>query len=429
MKRRALMGAALAAPWTIPGLAGTPFAMPPAGRDLPSDFFGIHLHRLALNAGEEGPVTPWPHLPFAGLRLWDSRTLWSNLASTRGRWSFVRMDAYVAAASAHGAHLLYTLGGTPRWASARPDEPGPYGPGCAAEPADLSEWEDYVRVVARRYRGRIAAYEVWNEPHFSEIVRDRDFPGFFTGSLAVMLEMTRIARRVLDAEDPPAMLCTPGFVNGPDRLEMFLAGGGSRWVQAVDYHLYARDTKQLVDQIGQLRALMTRQGVASLPLWNTEFGAETWDAREALPPGVAATSDEQAAANLAQFMVVNAAAGVARCYYYAWDNRRSGMFDSRGQALPRLRAMAQVQSWLTGSRITAFAMSAGGESRCDLERDGQRAAIVWSGGTASQRWRPGPGWKIVRVEPLFAEPGAAPQRFALSPQPALVELAPTRDRE
>jgi len=423
VRRRKLIGAALAAPWPRTGLTEVRNSTAHAGREIGKRFFGIHVHHLALHAGEQRAVTSWPDLPFAGLRLWDSGTLWSEVVPARGQWRFVRMDAYVNAATAMGADLLYTLGGTPRWASARPDEPGPYGPGCAAEPADLAHWEDYVRFVFRRYRGRIAAYEVWNEPNFSEIPRDRGAPGFYTGSLAVMLEMTRIARRALNELDPDARLCTPGFVNGPDRLEMILAGGGARWVQAIDYHLYARDADQLLDQIAELRAVMRRQGVSALPLWNTEFGNETWDRSEALPPGATVTTDTQAAAKLAQFMVINAAAAVDRCYYYAWDNERSGMFDRGGRPGPRHAAMARVQSWLDGAVVGPLRLAAGNTS-CELRRAGRLQVVLWSDSGSAPGWRPPGGLRIARRESLFGEVSTSPpaREIKLSSEPVLIEL-------
>ena len=60
--------------------------------------------------------------------------------------------------------LVLTLALSPTWASARPTEASPYFKGSAAEPGDIRQWEDYVRTVAERYKGRIMLYEIWNEP-------------------------------------------------------------------------------------------------------------------------------------------------------------------------------------------------------------------------------------------------------------------------
>lgn len=56
--------------------------------------------------------------------------------------------------------VLFTLGQSPRWASQRPNEEATWGVGVAAPPKRLADWIAFVRALARRYRGRIHAYEV-----------------------------------------------------------------------------------------------------------------------------------------------------------------------------------------------------------------------------------------------------------------------------
>ena len=61
---------------------------------------------------------------------------------------------------------------TPGMASSRWASPGgpraPYGDGSVtAPPVDLQDWDDYVRSVVQRYRGRIESYELWNLPDTS----------------------------------------------------------------------------------------------------------------------------------------------------------------------------------------------------------------------------------------------------------------------
>jgi hypothetical protein len=237
-------------------------------------YFGTHFYRLFLNAGENSLQTFWPESKIGAIRLWDSGTLWSEIATTPGEWKYDRMDFYVDQATSHNATILYTLGGTPRWASSRPNEKCSYGFGCAAEPVKMAHWEEYVRRIVRRYRGRIKAYELWNEPNFSDIPRDLNAQSFYTGNVANMIEMARIANKVIKENDPNAVLSTPGFVNGSDRLELFLASGGKRYVQAVSYHFYSENSERFASQIAEVRDVMKRQGVSYLPLWNTETGIE-----------------------------------------------------------------------------------------------------------------------------------------------------------
>lgn len=406
------------------------------GRVLTQEYFGIHFHRLVLNPDEKAIPTAWPALNFGSVRLWDSGTLWAEVAPKAGQWNFGRMDHYVGEANRHGASVLYTLGGTPRWASARPDERCPYGYGCAAEPVRLAHWEEYVRRVAQRYRGTIGAFELWNEPNFSDIARDRGQPAFYSGSVADMVGMARAARKVLDEVGPGTVLATPGFVNGPDRLDLFLGAGGKAYVQAIDYHFYAQDADHFVRQILEVREVMRRHGLENLPLWNTELGVEVYEEGSPLPPGAQKRlTRREAAARMAHFLVLGAAAGIDRFYYYAWDNDRSGMVTRRGDRLPAYEAMARVQGWLIGARMQGCASPARDTVACRIERGGQEALVAWSSQPGERALKLPGGTPVAGVEALF--PDAMPPAYrvrrgmlniALGPEPVRIALGRANSR-
>ncbi len=111
--------------------------------EISASYFGMHFHRLVINKGENKPVTKWPEQLVGSIRLWDTETRWADIAPGAGQWKFDRMDAYVEQAARQQAAILYVLGSTPRWASARPEESCPYGQGCAAEPVRMAHWEEY----------------------------------------------------------------------------------------------------------------------------------------------------------------------------------------------------------------------------------------------------------------------------------------------
>lgn len=347
---------------------------------LEAGFFGIHFHRLQLSPGDKALQTVWPPLNFGMVRLWDSRTRWADLEPARGEWNFGRLDHYVNEAQANGAQVLYTLGSTPRWASTRPDEPCSYGKGCAAEPRSMEDWREYVRVVARRYRGRICCYELWNEPKFSDIARDRKFQQFFTGSISSMVEMARIARQVLKEEDASAMLLTPGFVNGPDRLDLFLSAGGGEYVQGIAYHFYAwNDENRMLREIETVRALLHKHGLQNLPLWSTEAGVEVREPGSLLKRAFKSRiTREEAAAMMVRQIVLNAFAGIDKYFYYAWDNEHSGMVDHTGHFHPSRDAMILVQRWLIGAKPERCDIEKNRPTVCWGEKDGKPFAIVWN---------------------------------------------------
>jgi hypothetical protein len=392
-------------------------------------YFGTHFHRLVLNPGEKNLPTRWPDSLIGTIRLWDSGTLWSEIAGQPGQWRYDRIDTYVQQANTHGATVLYVLGGTPRWASSRPDEKCPYGLGCAAEPVRMAHWGEYVRRVVQRYRGRINAYELWNEPNFSDISRDRDAPGFYAGSVANMVEMARIARQVIDENDPNAMLSTPGFANGTDRLELFLESGGKKYVQAIAYHFYSEDTRQFARQIVEVRDVMKRQGLEKLPLWNTETGVEVNPPSSAAHVGSKTLVYPEAAARLAQFLVIGGAAGLEHFYHYAWDNERSGMMNRLGEPLPNLLAYDRVEAWLLGSRMLGCRELLPHGVLCAGEHAGVRFAIAWSDSGGSYSLPTPSGLGIASLEHLL-DAGSKPyasasqdgaDRVELDPQPLYIQ--------
>src|SRR5215472_15169728 len=82
---------------------------------IPASYFGMHIHSLA------NPVpTPWPSLPVPEWRLWDAGVTWADLQPAKGQWRFERLDGYISLAEQHGTGVLLTLGGSPSWASAKP---------------------------------------------------------------------------------------------------------------------------------------------------------------------------------------------------------------------------------------------------------------------------------------------------------------------
>src|SRR5262249_13080787 len=142
----------------------------------------------------------WPPVAFSEWRLWDAGVTWAQLEPEPGKWQFDLLDRYTHLAAERHVDILLTLGLTPAWASARPEEPSAYGKGEAAEPRKLEDWERYVRTVATRYKGVIHNYEIWNEPNVK---------GTFTGSPQAMLQLGRVAYEVLKAVDPTVTVVSP----------------------------------------------------------------------------------------------------------------------------------------------------------------------------------------------------------------------------
>jgi len=333
----------------------------PSSESIPPNFFSMHIHRAATG-------TPWPSVPIGSWRLWDALVSWPQIEPKRGQWNFELLDRYVSLAEEHKTEVLLPLGLSPQWASARPLESSVYQSGNAAEPQDSVDWQNYVIAVVTRYKGRIGAYEIWNEPNNK---------GFWTGDTQQMVSLTQEASEIIHRIDPAAQVVSPAATanSGVAWLAQFLNLGGGKYVDVIAYHFYVspQPPEAMVPLIQQVRQIMRDTGVSDKPLWNTESG---WQVPKPFP------SLELAAAYLARAYILNWAAGVSRFYWYAWDNHawvslQTTEQDNRTLA-PAGRAYGTIQKWLAGAELNGCEENADHVWVCRLTRNGVPNWILWN---------------------------------------------------
>jgi Glycosyl hydrolases family 39 len=333
------------------------------GREIPvpAEYFGMHIHHAANG-------TPWPSVPFASWRLWDSGVAWPQLEPQRDKWNFELLDHYVKLAAEHDVELVLTLGLTPSWASARPKEPSAYQPGNAAEPRDLDDWRNYIRIVAVHYKGVIRSYEIWNEPNRKET---------FTGTPATMLQLSRVAYQVLKAVDPRITVISPSATSsaGIDWLAEFLKAGGCEYSDVIGYHFYVTPDapESMIPLIQQVKKVLRSKQCESKLLWNTESG---WAAPKHF------SSDADAASYLMRAYVVNWLMGIDRFYWYSWDNHNWSTLETttrRGSEKTSVgNAYGVIHNWLLESVLQYCSVDNSGVWECQFERGRAKSWIVWS---------------------------------------------------
>ncbi|MBZ5697612.1 MAG: hypothetical protein LAN18_03600 [Acidobacteriia bacterium] len=375
---------------------GTPseVRLTPPSQLIPAGLFGMHIHHLAT-------TTPWPVVRFANWRLWDAHVNWPDLEPVRGKWDFKTLDLYLDMAGQHHVDLLLPLALSPPWASARPDERSNYALGNAAEPKDMSDWRDYVRTVGTRYKGRVHEYEIWNEPNVK---------GFWSGSTEQMVELVREAAKVLKQVDPNIRLISPSATgpHGVEWLDQFLAAGGGAYADVIGYHFYVTPNppEEMVAMVSDVRRVMKKYGVNDKPVWDTETGWGIQNQLSKVGPGWYGTpiSIEDAAAYVARAYVLLWASGVARFYWYAWDNGNAGLTERDGKTLKApAQAYGELEDWLLGAVMKSCASDETDTWTCEISRgDTYRAWVLWNPNTV-RRFTPPATWKIVQVRELPGE--------------------------
>jgi hypothetical protein len=353
---------------------------------IPDSYFGLHIHHLA-----SPDPTPWPNIPVPQWRLWDALVTWPDLEPNKGQWQFEKLDAYVSVAQQHGTGILLPLGGSPHWASAKPTLPSDYYPGFTAEPADIADWRIFVKTVASRYKGRIQAYEIWNEPNLQQ---------FWTGTTDQMVTLTKEASQIIHSVDPNAIVVSPAATAdyGVPWVAEFLKKGGGQYVDAIGFHFYVNPhtllPEDMLPVIQRVRQVMADNGLANKPLWNTESG---W-----LPPAKF-DSDELAAGFMCRAYILSWAAGVQRFYWYAWDNGSMAIVTYKRDEhtiTPVGSAYKTIEQWLVGARMDSCTESADHSWTCQLNRSGKKEWIVWNP-QASRKFDVPGAWRVESATPLL----------------------------
>lgn len=253
--------------------------------------------------------------PPAGLhiRLWDCGVTWRDVHVAPNVFDWSRLDGFMD--EYRGRNVLLVLGMTPAWAARDPEAPGAawIGPGSSSPPADMAAWEAYVHAVAVRYRGRIAAYQMWNEPQLREFWQP--------DSYIVLAEMTRRAAAIVHAVSPGTRVVAAPVLPRPS------SGGmrrGGRYLSAlkakgwpVDVwaaHLYPEAGTGVArwrDLAQAWRRALSALGAPKKPAWVTEtnFNLLAGPVPVTQVPGLVAGVD-MACGDLR----------IHKAYWYAWEH-------------------------------------------------------------------------------------------------------------
>jgi polysaccharide biosynthesis protein PslG len=191
-------------------------------------------------------------------------------------YNWANVDRMVNAAAARNMGVLAVLNSTPVWASDRYLSGHP----------DPSDFAEFAGLVADRYNGDIAAYEVWNEPNAITFWNPVD-PVAYT-------QLLQAGYTAIKAEDPDAVviggvvasLFTAGNVtiNPQDFIAQMYDAGAKGYFDAISFHPYHFSLEfsegnnhplSAEQQVEEMRQVMVEHGDGALKIWATEYGMPT----------------------------------------------------------------------------------------------------------------------------------------------------------
>jgi hypothetical protein len=233
----------------------------------PASPFGINAHipnDAVLDRVVEAGIE-WVRIDF----------VWSKVELERDVYDWRTYDGLVDRLEARGLKAYATLQGTPAWATS--------GPEFSGVPDDPDQWQEFVYLAASRYRGRITAWGVWNEPN-----SDR----FWLGSRdEYIFELLIPASTAIRTADPKALVAGPDLahlssldwdgwlrdviVRAGDHLDVithhYYPSYGKAWELVYDFD----EKVELPWGAPSVRDLLIDTGWWGRPFWLTETGVES----------------------------------------------------------------------------------------------------------------------------------------------------------
>lgn len=347
MKTRNLLAAAIAAalvlPLATPAQAAT--IKNPAknlkGTVIDDSLFGLHVKDAQLGV--------WPNIEFGSIRLWDNGTAWTNIETSQGVFDWTNLDNAVTIANQNGmSDILMVLSGTPAWATNQRNPLALPAPDASGVPANMADWDNWVRAVATRYKGKIKIYQPWNEANLST---------FYTGTPAQMADMTKRAYDIIKSIDPGATVVAPSTgtrLGGPFKkfYPAFLKELKARnWpVDVWAAHTYPASLGNTNDRQELANKWIDMLKVAkapNLPLWDTE---NNYGLGGPGPENPEQDIDGAKAANWTAMTYLDAIRlGISRVYMYQWGPFNDLWGIQYNETAPGAQAMDTLQEWIVGT--------------------------------------------------------------------------------
>ncbi len=206
---------------------------------------------------------------------------WREVAPVPERRVWEYPDLLVQGCEYYGLNLALRLDHPPAWAVQS----------SSAEnmPVDLEAYAKFVQEVAQRYRGRVQAYIIWNEPNLSLEWQDQ-IPDPFAYT-----ELLKTAYHAVKSADSQAIVVSAGLAPTNEQssqalddrvyLQMMYTFGTKDYFDVLGAHPYgfayppddppAAHESLNFSRLSQIRHIMAQNGDERKPIWATEMGWTT----------------------------------------------------------------------------------------------------------------------------------------------------------
>lgn len=189
---------------------------------------------------------------------------WRRIQPAPDTWDFSHFDSYLDAAEKHGVNVLALLvfDNNAVERNERGAEKGMY-----IAPEDVPLYLEYIRRTVTRYKDRVYAWELWNEP---------DIPRFWDGPSGELYDLIGQAAKTVRETDPNAILLGPAMTSplgvwSAEAIEHLHAIGALKHVNHPTMHTYVSEPRAYYNEFVRVQNAAAKYGHPGA-VWITELG-------------------------------------------------------------------------------------------------------------------------------------------------------------
>lgn len=169
----------------------------------------------------------------AGFTWVKQRFEWRYIeGNAKGKYEWNEPDRIVEAINKAGLKVVARIDNQPKWS--RSDKVFP----AAGPPDNMEDFGDFVQALVERYKGRIHAYEIWNEPNLA-----REW-GNKQPNATEYVNMLKVAYKAAKKADPNALIISAGL--SPTTASGAIATPDAEFLK----QMYAAGAKDYFDLLG-----------------------------------------------------------------------------------------------------------------------------------------------------------------------------------
>ncbi len=273
----------------------------------------------------------------AGVNWIRDRMRWRDIEPERGRFvdATTTYDTSADLQARHGLKVLQVFHGTPEWAVEDGELRGRY-------PVDLRDAYRFCREMARRYKGRVQAWEPWNEANVAT------FGGHTTDEMCTYQKAAYLGFK---AGDPDLIVCWNVSTAVPTMLHTRLVLANETWPYFDTYNIHTYDWPDSYERLWE----PVHEAACGRPIWVTEsdrglqyVGPEPWCE-------LSREGERQKAEFMAQSYASSLFAGAERHFhfilgnYYEANKVQFGLLRLDLTPRPSYVAMAAIGRFLAGA--------------------------------------------------------------------------------